>query len=123
MNWTRSLLLSLATALLVTGCLDRRDQVASKGKIGTTCMDLTNPFFKLIADVMTEEAGKHGYEVVALDGAQDPAKQNNQLTDFAAQGYAAVFINPTDSDAVGEGIKKLNEAGIPVFSFDVQITD
>jgi hypothetical protein len=28
----------------------------SKGSIGMTCMDLNNPFFRLIADVMEEEA-------------------------------------------------------------------
>ncbi|NIN36252.1 MAG: sugar ABC transporter substrate-binding protein, partial [Gammaproteobacteria bacterium] len=47
-------------------------------------MDLTNPFFKLIANVMQDEAAKYGYEVVALDGGNDPAKQNNQMSDFVA---------------------------------------
>lgn len=86
-------------------------------------MDLTNPFFKLIANVMTEEAAKFGYEVVALDGANEPGKQNTQLKDFAAQGYDAVFLNPVDSRAVGEGVKGLHEAGIPVFTFDIQVED
>jgi ribose transport system substrate-binding protein len=94
-----------------------------KGKIGVTCMDLTNPFFKLIANVMQEEARKYGYEVVALSGELDPAKQNNQLSDFVAQGYDAIFLNPVDSRAAGEGVRKAHEAGIPVFSFDVQVTD
>jgi ribose transport system substrate-binding protein len=94
-----------------------------KGKIGVTCMDLTNPFFKLIANVMQEEAAKYGYEVVALSGELDPAKQNNQLSDFVAQGYDAIFLNPVDSKAAGEGVKKAHEAGIPVFTYDVQVTD
>ncbi|NUQ66463.1 MAG: substrate-binding domain-containing protein [Pirellulales bacterium] len=94
-----------------------------KGKIGVTCMDLTNPFFKLIANVMTEEAAKYGYEVVSLDGNLDPAKQNSQLADFAAQGFDAVFLNPVDSNAAGEGVKKVHAAGIPVFTYDVEITD
>jgi ribose transport system substrate-binding protein len=94
-----------------------------KGKIGVTCMDLTNPFFKLIANVMQEEAAKYGYEVVALSGELDPAKQNNQLSDFVAQGYDAIFLNPVDSRAAGEGVKKAHEAGIPVFTYDVQVTD
>ena len=95
----------------------------SKGKIGYTCMDLTNPFFKLICNTMQEEAGKYDYEVVCLDGSNDPAKQNNQLADFVAQGYTAIFLNPADSKAAGEGVKKAYEAGIPVFTFDVQVTD
>ena len=95
----------------------------SRGKIGMTCMDLTNPFFKLIANVMSEEAAKYGYEVVALSGEMDAAKQNNQLADFAAQGYDAIFLNPANSRAAGEGVKKAAEAGIPVFTFDIQVTD
>lgn len=94
-----------------------------KGKIGVTCMDLTNPFFKLIANVMQEEAAKYGYEIVALSGELDPAKQNNQISDFVAQGYDAIFLNPVDSRAAGEGVKKAHEAGIPVFTYDVQVTD
>jgi ribose transport system substrate-binding protein len=95
----------------------------TKGKIGMTCMDLTNPFFKLIADVMKEEAAKHGYDLVAQNGANDPAAQNSQLSDFVAQGYSAIFLNPADSKAAGEGVKKAHAAGIPVFTFDVDITD
>ena len=96
---------------------------APNGKIGMTCMDLTNPFFKLIGNKMEEEAAKYGYEFVALSGEMDAAKQNNQLADFAAQGYDAIFINPTDSQAVGEGVKNAWGAGIPVFTFDVQVSD
>ncbi len=94
-----------------------------KGRIGMTCMDLTNPFFKLIANVMQEEAGKNGYELIALSGDLDPAKQNNQLSDFVSQGCSAIFLNPVDSRAAGEGVKKAHAAGIPVFTFDVQVTD
>ncbi|NQT86791.1 substrate-binding domain-containing protein [bacterium] len=86
-------------------------------------MDLSNPFFKLISDVMTEEAEKAGYTVVSVDGSNDPGKQNSQLTDFVAQGVAAIFLNPVDSKSAGEGVKKAHAAGIPVFTFDVQVTD
>ena len=110
----------IALAEFVSSCSKKPD---SKGKIGVTCMDLTNPFFKLIANVMQEDAAKHGYEVVALSGELDPAKQNNQLSDFVAQGYDAIFLNPVDSKAAGEGVKRAHEAGIPVFTYDVQVTD
>jgi len=100
-----------------------RPAAATKGKIGMTCMDLTNPFFKLIADVMKEEAAKYGYDLVAQNGANDAATQNNQLSDFVAQGYDAIFLNPADSKAAGQGVKNAHAAGIPVFTFDVQVTD
>ncbi|MHC4335860.1 MAG: substrate-binding domain-containing protein [Planctomycetota bacterium] len=116
-----SLLFALGFVSLSLSCSDKHEQ--SKGRIGVTCMDLTNPFFKLIANVMEKEAAKYGYEVVALSGQMDPAKQNNQLADFAAQGYDAVFLNPVDSKAVAEGVKKAYQAGIPVFTYDVQVQD
>lgn len=106
--------------ILISSCNSKKEYI---GKIGTTCMDLTNPYFKLIGNVMTEEAAKYGYEVVALDGGQDPAKQNNQLADFVAQGYDAIFLNPVDSRSAGEGVKKAYAAGIPVFTFDVRVAD
>jgi ribose transport system substrate-binding protein len=113
-------LLGIASVAFLSSC---SKSPKYRGKIGMTCMDLTNPFFKLIANVMQEEAAKYGYEVVALSGGLDPAKQNNQLSDFVAQGYDAIFLNPVDSKAAGEGVKKAHEAGIPVFTYDVQVTD
>jgi ribose transport system substrate-binding protein len=121
-----------AVAILASSCSKGSQETAApeqpaeaeaKGKIGMTCMDLTNPFFKLIANVMQEEAAKYGYELVALSGEQDPARQNNQLSDFVAQGYDAIFLNPVDSKSSGEGVKKAHQAGVPVFTFDVQVTD
>lgn len=100
-----------------------RPAVATKGKIGMTCMDLTNPFFKLIANVMEEEAAKHGYRLIAQNGANDAATQHSQLSDFVAQRYDAIFLNPADSEAASEGVKRAHAAGIPVFTFDVEVTD
>ena len=115
------LLFSIALIALELSCSSEKKE--SKGKIGVTCMDLTNPFFKLIGNVMAEEAAKYGYEVVVLSGDMDPAKQNSQLSDFVAQGYDAIFLNPADSKSAGEGVKKAAAAGIPVFTYDVQVTD
>ncbi len=113
----------LVVGPILSGCGRDSADTQTKGRIGMTCMDLTNPFFKLIANVMKEEAAKYGYELVSLDGNNDPARQNNQLSDFAVQGYDAIFLNPADSKAAGEGVKRAHAAGIPVFTFDVQVTD
>lgn len=99
------------------------DEKASKGRIGMTCMDLGNPFFKLIANEMEAAAAEHGYDLVALSGDNEPGLQNSQLNDFVAQGYDAIFLNPVDSVSAGQGVKKAHDAGIPVFTFDIQISD
>lgn len=127
MNRLTFFFLALGLSFFLSGCggesTTSTDSVEPKGRIGMTCMDLTNPFFKLIANIMTEEAAKHGYTVTALSGELDPAKQNSQLSDLVAQGYDAIFLNPVDSRSAGQGVKAAHEAGIPVFTFDIQVSD
>jgi ribose transport system substrate-binding protein len=130
-----SCLLGIAAAILTSSCSEQpvsdnptgnspEDQpvVETKGVIGVTCMDMANPFFKLIAQVMEAEAAKYGYTILARSADLDPAKQNTQLADFVAQECDAIFLNPVDSKAVGQAVKKAHEAGIPVFTYDVQVT-
>jgi ribose transport system substrate-binding protein len=92
---------------------------ASKGVIGLSVLTMTNPFFKEIADNMTEEAKKHGYTVSVVSGEKDVAKQQNQVKDFIVQKVAAIVLTPCDSKAIGAAIKEANEAGIPVFTADI----
>jgi ribose transport system substrate-binding protein len=46
-----------------------------KGTIALSVLTMTNPFFKVIADSMTAEAAKHGYDVLVVSGEFDVAKQ------------------------------------------------
>ena len=94
-----------------------------RGLIAATCLTLTNPFFKTIQEAMEAEAAKHGYEVVFLSGDYDVAKQRNQIKDFIVRGADAIAINPCDSKAIGAAIKEANDAGIPVFTFDIKCQD
>ena len=94
--------------------------VASKGTIGLSVLTLTNPFFKVIGDSLSDEAKKHGYTVEVVDGDKDPAKQQNQVKDFIVKKVAAIVLTPCDSKAVGPAIKEANEAGIPVFTADIK---
>ncbi|HEU4753728.1 MAG TPA: substrate-binding domain-containing protein [Armatimonadota bacterium] len=91
----------------------------SKGTIGLSVLTLTNPFFKVIADSMTEEARKHGYEVAVVSGEFDVAKQQNQVKDFIVRKVAAIVLTPCDSKAIGPAIQEANAAGIPVFTADI----
>ena len=91
-----------------------------KGTIGFSALTLTNPFFKVIADTMTEEAKAHGYEVIVVSGDQDVKKQSDQIEDFIVKGVSAIVLNPCDSKSIGQAIAKANEAGIPVFTNDIK---
>ncbi len=91
----------------------------SKGTIGVSVLTLTNPFFKVIGDSITEEARKHGYETVVVSGDFDVAKQQNQVKDFIVKKVAAIVLCPCDSKSIGPAIQEANDAGVPVFTADI----
>jgi ribose transport system substrate-binding protein len=91
----------------------------ARGTIGVSVLTLTNPFFKEIADTITAEAAKHGYDVLVVSGEFDVARQQNQVKDFIVRKVAAMVLTPCDSKAIGSSIKEANAAGIPVFTADI----
>ena len=134
MHYRLQFTLVLLLLTLLTGCSDSPGTstpsgtsgkkpavtVPKKGTIGFSTLTLTNPFFKIIADTMTEEARKHGYEVVVVSGDQDVNRQTAQIEDFIVKGVSAIVLNPCDSRAIGTAIRKANDAGIPVFTNDIK---
>lgn len=91
----------------------------TRGTIGVSVLTMNNPFFKEIADAMKAEAEKNGYEIIAVSGDFDVAKQQNQIKDFIVKKVAAIVLCPCDSKAIGPAIKEANKAGIPVFTADI----
>ena len=95
-------------------------EVASRGTIGFSAMTLRNPFFKIIADTMAEEAARHGFDVVVTDAERDVNRQSQQVDNFLASGVVAIVLNPVDRIAIGPAVRRANEAGVPVFTSDLQ---
>ena len=91
-----------------------------KGMIGVSVLTLGNPFFSVIAENITSEAAKHGYEVIVVDGDRDVQKQANQIDDFLTKGVSAIILNPCDRISIGAAVKKANAAGVPVFTCDLK---
>src|SRR5262245_1712238 len=116
--------LLLAVCLTVQGC-GRSEPTpsptakAKKGAVGVSVLTLQNPFFKVIADTLTEELGKHGYDVVALSGDEDVTLQQKQVKDFLVRKVAAIVLCPADSVAIGPVIQEANEQAVPVFTADI----
>src|SRR5262245_36494072 len=80
--------------------------------IGLSVLTLTNPFFKEIADNFREEAANHGYDVVAVSGDMDVAKQDRQVRDFVVRRVEAIVLCPCESRSIGPTIQHANTAGI-----------
>ena len=103
-------------ALLLTSCggdgqiINSQGESEKKGTIGVSVLTLGNPFFNVIAEGVKEEAAKHGYDVVVVDGDRDVQKQANQIDDFLTKGVAAIILNPCDRQSIGPAIEKANRA-------------
>ncbi len=93
---------------------------SGKGTIGFSALTLKNPFFKIIADSLTEEAGKHGFTVIVNDAERDVDSQSKHIDNYIAQKVTAIVINPADRVAIGPAVRKANLAGIPVFTCDLE---
>lgn len=96
------------------------ETVESRGTIGFSALTLKNPFFKIIADSMTEAGKANGFEVLVNDAERDVNEQSKHIDNYIAQDVAAIVLNPADRIAIGPAIQKANEAGIPVFTCDLQ---
>ncbi len=92
--------------------------VKKRGTIGVSVLTLDNPFFKVIADNLTAEAAKYGYDTIVVSGDKDPDKQLRQVEGFISQGCKAIVICPCKSK-IPSAIEAANKAGIPVFTTDI----
>jgi len=111
-------MIGLGAAGLLAGC-KKAPPPRTKGTIALSVLTMTNPFFKEIADSMTDEAAKHGYGVIVASGEFDVAKQQDQVKDFLVGKVTAIVLTPCDSKSIGPAIKEANAAGIPVFTADI----
>ncbi|MBM7824992.1 MULTISPECIES: D-ribose ABC transporter substrate-binding protein [Arcanobacterium] len=119
-----------ASALAVTSLSAcNRDSSADGGKSGgekkkvvLLVSTLSNPFFVQLRDGAQKEADAAGVELQVQDARDDAATQTNQIDNAIATGANLVIINPVDSDAAAPGVKKLNEAKIPVIAVDRGVT-
>lgn len=97
---------------------DAPSESGGEARILLAVSTLNNPFFIDLRDGAQEAADEAGVELVIVDAQDDPATQANQLADAISQGFDAVVLNATDSDAVVPAVEALNEADIPVIAVD-----
>ncbi len=106
--------------IMAVGCGQKEEakESSANGKVALIVSTLNNPFFVSLKDGAEAEAKKLGLELVVLDSQNDPAKELSNVEDVLTQDVKVVLINPTDSDAVGNAVKMMNEKNIPVITLD-----
>ncbi|MGL6056227.1 MAG: ribose ABC transporter substrate-binding protein RbsB [Vibrio metschnikovii] len=91
---------------------------SAKDTIAIVVSTLNNPFFVTMKDGAEAKAKDLGYNLIILDSQNDPSKELSNVEDLTVRGVKAILINPTDSDAVSNAIRRANRANIPVVTLD-----
>lgn len=68
-----------------------------------------------LVDGIKAAADKAGVKLNIIDGKGDPNLQVTQVLDAVTKQPDAILINPVDSTLLVAGVKRANEANIPVF--------
>ena len=97
--------------------------VGAAPRIGLSLFTLENPHFAQLAAAAAEEGRRLGYEVCALDAGLDAAVQDGHVRRFADEGFTAVVLAPVDAISIGAAIRRMNAAGVPVFTVDTACSD
>ena len=118
-NRVKILSLMVTSVLVITalsGCGSKKP-VENK-KIGMVVSTLNNPYFVKMRDEAVIKAKALGYDLSVVDSNNDATKERSNVDDLIQKGVAAIIINPTDSDAVGNAVKAANRSKIPVITVD-----
>lgn len=110
--------LSAILLVLIAGCAKKQESLSTK-TIGVSLLTRAHVFYKDLEEGLRTEAAKHGYELIVSAGEFDLGKQSSQIEDFITRKVDAIIVCPVDSRGVGPGIRKANEAKIPVFTADI----
>lgn len=68
------------------------------------------------------EAKKQGVDVEVLDGQSSSQTQLRQIEDNIAKKVDLIILSPANSDELVPGVKKANQAGIPVVTVDAVVS-
>ena len=83
------------------------------GTVGVCIYQFTDAFMTTYRNALQEMLEAKGYKVSTVDGANDQAKQNEQINTFITQGVDALIINPVMTSAADQIIATVQAAGIP----------
>jgi ribose transport system substrate-binding protein len=63
-------------------------------------------------------AADKGMNISVYDGKGDPSTQTTQMLDVLAKSPDIILLNPVDAKLLQGGVRKANEAGIPLFMLE-----
>ena len=90
--------------------------------LGVSLPDTTNPYYVAMQAGFVETGKDAGFDVKVAIADDDDSNQLAQVQSFIQQGVCAVALNPVSSGPSAAIVKALNEAGIPVFTVNVLVS-
>lgn len=99
--------------------LPKSSPLAGK-RVALTVMGLGQPFFTAIKGHWESFAKKYNFTLKVFDGRFDAGTVQRNVEDLISWGPDAVAFAPLDSDASVKQVKKIQDAGIVVITYNVQ---
>ncbi len=88
--------------------------------IGVSLLTRGHVFYRDLEQSMRQAAEKEGFRLLIDAGEWDLARHQAQIENYIVQKVDAIVVCPSDSRGIGPAIEKANQAGIPVFTADIQ---
>lgn len=79
-------------------------------------------FYVDIENGMKELADELGIEIITQDANGDLTEQTKQLENYITRDVDGIIIVPIDSEAAGDEVQMVNDAGIPLVTLDIAVT-
>lgn len=75
--------------------------------------------FMVALDQGAQQAAEElGVDLTVLDGQSDSQVQLRQIEDLLVRGIDAIIVSPNNSEEIVPGVRRANEAGVPVVAVD-----
>jgi ribose transport system substrate-binding protein len=118
---------ALTLGLSAAGAAQAANLPASCSKpnptVGVALPNTVNPYYVAMQDSFKTHGAELGLKInMAIANDSDP-NQLSQIDAFVQQGVCAVVLNAVNSGPGAASVKALNDAGIPVFTVNVSISE
>lgn len=118
-KYVQVLLVIVFAATLLIAC-SQKSGSDDEVRVGLAMNTLNNPFFVTVKEGAEAQAEEMGVKLVITDSQGDPSKQISDVENLLQQKLDLIIINPVDSDAVVEAVRRANDAKVPVITVDRQ---
>ncbi len=113
--------LILATALVVISLSSV--SFAEGKKIGVAWGDFQEARWRWDATAMRSTIEREGNKYIPTNAGGSAEQQLRDIEKLVAEGVDALIIQPVDKEAIGPGVDRAAEAGIPILGYDRMIED